>query len=328
MQLKARREVLDRAFVFFERSGGSRASSRRAPILSFAWLTLGLFLCFAPVLQAATDRGVWFWDDPTYPFGSVNVVGNHAQETTAINEFLRWQIKHIYGSYGNCTTPDIAAWNQQLHANGLTSQLLLSENTWIDPKYRTSLLTLIQTNLLDFNNTQAVDARFDGLHLDIEPNGLPGWTGWSPAKKKAKFYLLRDTYQAVRTYLDSNGGTLIPVYADLAVWYDQLSGPIGWTNGAERDACFTAITSTVTEISLMAFERPTLAAIQAGVRYETGTYPGKFRGALETNIGASPHTWPDFTAFMNMVGQVEGAYPGLGLDIQDFAQFETFAPPP
>lgn len=327
MQSSEARKIQVAAAAYPRECGGKLAALKPRLFLKFAWVLLFLF-CLAPALKAATDRGVWFWDQPTYPFGSVNVVGKHAKETQAINKFLRWKIDHVYGSYGNCATPAIAAWNQRLHANGISSELLLSENTWIYPRNRGSLLALIQSNLLDFNKIHPAKGRFDGLHLDIEPHGLPGWSRWSPAEKKARLHLLRDTYQAVRAYLDSNGGTLIPIYADLPVWLDQIPGPIGWQSARERDAFFAAITSTVTEFSLMAFERSTLAAIQAGVAYEMGGYPGRFRVALEANIGPSHHTWSDFADFMNMVRQVEGSYPGIGLDIQDFAQFASFAPAP
>ena len=94
--------------------------------------------------SAQVPRGVWWWTGTTARWGSAGVVGTAEKEQAAVEEFRRWQIGQVYGSYGARPVSEpgvIASWNTRLHAAGMESQLLLSENTWIFPDVRPNFLT-------------------------------------------------------------------------------------------------------------------------------------------------------------------------------------------
>jgi len=134
----------------------------------------------------AEPRGVWWWTSAGNPWGVDQVLGNESKEADVLQFLRAWNFGRVYCSFSAQTRASpaiIRAWNAKLHAAGISSQFLLSENTWIFPQYRTNLLTVhIQPKLIDFNAaaTNAAQA-YDALHLDIEPHGLPEWGTNTPA---------------------------------------------------------------------------------------------------------------------------------------------------
>jgi hypothetical protein len=130
---------------------------------------------------------------------------------------------------------------------------------------------------------------------------------------------LRDTYAMVRTHFVTNGLPDFPIYADLPVWFDS-SPSIGWTNTAERDAWYAAISTNLTGVSLMPFERDTFSNIDNGVSWERMNITNaSVRIGLESDIGGSA-TWPTSLDFDAMMETLESNY-GIdeATDIQAYA---------
>ena len=239
-------------------------------------------------------------------------------------------VRMIYGSYGDRPITEasvIAAWNAKLQAAGMESQSLLSENTWIQVAFRPALLSLITTRVLNYNNAPGRTAaeKFDGLHLDIEPQGLPEWSGLTPAQKRSYLLLLRDTFVDVRAHFVAAGQPAFPVYADLPVWFDNLpvdGGSIGWLSAADRNQWFNDIAAPLTGITLMPFDRLTFTSINDGVMWERANVTGAVvRSGIEADIGAGL-TWASVPDFNAMMETMESAYgPGGAVDIQSYRQW-------
>jgi len=288
--------------------------------------TLGLL---AP-LHASKHRAVWFWGSSSSPnYGAANVVGNNTLENQTIAFFNSKKIRRVYGSYGNRPEADkepgvIAAWNAKLQAEGIQSQFLMAENTWIFPANHTSFLGKVQARVIDFNNApgRTTAEKFDALHLDIEPQalntsgGITGWSDQTAAGKKDYLFKLRDTYAAVRQLFVNEGLPNFPIYADLPVWFDS-SASIGWTGTAERDQWFDDIASSLTGISLMPFDRDSFSSIDSGVSWELANITGMtVRVGLEADVDT---TWADVPEFHDMMEQLETAYgPSRAVDIQSY----------
>jgi len=285
-----------------------------------------LLLCPA-FSQASKHRAVWFWQDAGSPYGASNIVGNNVLENQTVAILQNRMVKRVYGSYGQHPVTNaavIAGWNAKLEAAGIQSQFLMSENTWIFPSNHAGFLMKISERVIDFNNAPGRTAaqKFDGLHLDIEPQALGEWSGLSAAGKRNYLLLLRDTYAAVRQHLTNEGAPAFPVYADLPVWFDNLpvdGGSIGWSGAAERDQWFADIAVSLTGISLMAFERTTLSSISNGVAWERANISGAdVRVGLEADVGAGL-TWATLADFNVMIENVEGAFgPGDAVEIQSY----------
>ena len=291
-----------------------------------AALLSGLFLS-----AHAASCGTWWWKKSEHRWGLVNIVGDANKEAAAISELQRWGLDRVYGSYGSRPINEPAVirnWNNQLDAAGISSQILLSENTWIFPEYRTNLLELIQLRLINFNAAAAAPAeRFDALHLDIEPQGLSEWNAAGPAERNGYLLLLRDTFHDVRTYLDSHTAEHIPVYADLPVWFDNISDSTGWTNETARNAWFADLNRDLDGLSLMAYERSSLSSISSGISWEISTMTNEIRAGLEIDIGPDA-TWETFEELTNMLAQIQTAFtPEIGTDLHTLYAFEDYTPP-
>lgn len=290
-------------------------------LISCSSILLALLFAALPC-RANKNRAVWFWASPGSVYGSISIVGTPVRETQTLNFFNNRHIKKVYGSYQNRPVSEpavIATWNAKLQAEGIESQFLMSENTWIYPSNHAGFLTKITERVINFNAGQPADSQFDGLHLDIEPQALPEWDSATPTEKRDMLNLLRDTYEVVRTHFTTSGLPAFPVYADLPVWFDSSSS-IGWTDSAERDAWFDAIASNLTGVSLMPFDRDTFSLIDSGVSWERANITNaSVRIGLETDIGSSG-TWPTSLDFNNMMETLESSY-GIdeATDIQAYA---------
>lgn len=268
-------------------------------------------------------RGTWFWRDTGDPNGAGAVVGDAAAEAATLAAFGELGVRRVYGSFDwlNATAGEISSWNADVHAAGGTSFLLLSENTWIDPTNQADLEDLLQDRLLSFNAAHP-GGRFDGVHLDIEPQGLDEWDTWDAAQKRQALDDLADTYTFVRATLDAGGATDVPIFADLPVWFDNLpadGGSVGWADAADRDAWFDALAASLDGVSLMAFERSTLSLIDSGVSWELANVPLEVRVGLEADVGCGA-TWETVADLLDMADQVEAAYgPLVGVDLQSWS---------
>ena len=298
----------------------------------FQLLFLAVLLLFLPSRgMAEGTRGIWWWTSPGHPWGVDQVLGNPTREAEAIGFFKAWKFGKVYCSFSPQTLANpgvIRAWNSKLHAAGISSQLLLSENTWIYPQHRANLLTAhIKPKLIDFNAAAGPAERYDALHLDIEPHGFPEWPTLTPLERKNLLLLLRDTFQEVRAFMNQNGAAGIPVYADLPVWYDQVPNPVGWDSVAERDAWFQALGQSLAGISMMAYDRKTAAGIENGVSWELQNFAGETRVALEASVGEGK-TWASFESLLAMMQTQEQIQPlRRDLDIHDFIQFHDLPLP-
>ena len=175
--------------------------------------------------------------------------------------------------------------------------------------------------MITFNAGQTAAGKFDGLHLDIEPQALTEFKTGTLTEKRDYLNLLRDTYALVRNHFVSNSLPDFPIYADLPVWFDSLDA-IGWTDEAERDAWFTAISTNLTGISFMPFDRNSFSSINRGVSWErTSITNASVRIGLEADIGAS-NTWATSLDFNAMMETYETNY-GLedAIDIQSYRQW-------
>src|ERR1700683_4182281 len=174
----------------------------KATMTSILWALLAL----AVVLPAAADRsapvhGLWVWKS-----SSVLQAPSAAQ---ALDEFCRSSaITEIYISvpsqYSALEGLNLAQLITQLHASGVRVEALLSSTNADEPGApRTKLLDHVQS-ILQFNRQHPAQ-RFDGVHLDIEPqqrpeNKGPGNLEFLPGLVQA--------YRAVRVLTDRAGLTL------------------------------------------------------------------------------------------------------------------------
>jgi hypothetical protein len=235
-----------------------------------AFSVLAAVLCLVPgaAAQGQNDQfvhGVWVWKTP--------ILLDLPARGEALRDFCRSnQINEVYLSF---TSQNSAAPEQQeiekliglLHKSHIRVEALLSSNDADEPgKHRDKLMAHVN-EVLSFNREHS-HQRFDGFHLDIEPqqrqeNKGPGNLGFLPD--------LLDTYHAVLVLAEQNQMT---VNADIPIKF--LKADVG-----QRQA----LMSSLPRLTLMLYElsspgdgQSTAAQAdklrQAGTKFMDAAYQG------------------------------------------------------
>jgi len=141
------------------------------------------------------------------------------------------QIERFFGSEEGMK--ELQSFMQRLRAGGVTAQVLLGENTWIYPENRKKLLRIV--NLVEKYNLTYPFARFEGIHLDVEPHSLPEWE--REKERLAAYY--------IQTLKDVKFVSNDRVFADVS--YKYAKERIGSRNLAEE------VLQAVDGVSVMAY---------------------------------------------------------------------------
>lgn len=301
----------------------------------FRWRGDGLFLVLTVVIWLAgcvqgQARAVWWWYGSSDRWGAGEILGDSQKESVVLDQFLEWDFDVVYGSYRNLPQSQsnaVAQWNQRLDAAGVESVLLLGDNDWVLPEHRSNLVELVQEHLLDFNAAQTASSmKFDGLHLDMEPQATAEWKTGSSEDKQVLLGQLLDTFEELRVLLDDAGATDVPISAALPVWFDSSSS-IGWATDQARDDWFAELGSYLDEISLMAFERESLSSISNAVSWEVANFSGRVYVGLNCDIGPGEE-WASFEQFTNRLADVEEALGDsiAGTAVQSFRHLQEARP--
>ncbi|HHT9120392.1 MAG TPA: hypothetical protein ACFYD3_07605 [Candidatus Hypogeohydataceae bacterium YC41] len=149
--------------------------------------------------------------------------------------------------------PALISFVTKCHLNGIIVSTLFGEAKWVYPQYRQNMLDRIQS-VLTYNSNNSTEARFDGIHLDIEPHTLPEWD----TNKVVLLGLLADTYAAANQAMSSQPGLQLEV--DVPVFYDKVD-----------ISTFTRIVDTVDVLTVMAYARKTVNSVVNAVSVEIAT---------------------------------------------------------
>jgi hypothetical protein len=194
---------------------------------------LGVFSVFALAGTPAPVHGLWVWKSQT--------ILEEPRGTETLLEFCRSEgINEVYVSVSERTA---AAEESQLtrlvallHGSNIRVEALLSSADADEPgKHRDTLLRHVQ-EIADFNRKHAED-RFDGVHLDVEPQQRPENKGSGNLRFVPG---LIDAFRAVRALAEPAGMT---VNADIE--NKLLKG-----NPGEREMLLTS----VPRVTLMMYE--------------------------------------------------------------------------
>ncbi len=298
-----------------------------------ATATLLLLAPLPALAQSATptaghDRGIWFWQARSSPYGSTAIVGNAQLEDQTIANFKKLGVTTVYGSYVFTPETDLAVlrqWNRKLTTNGITSYLLLSDVEAIFPARWTSASKVTQTEFVEFNKEAKPEERFAGLAFDIEPHILTTATehpSWKDATNEQRRQYVGDLLlflQKTRAQLDANGEKSALIQTSLTNWYSKLGERIEWKNSEDRDAWFTQLAEVCTRVSIMDFEIPSTTVILQRNAEESRLLHGKARIALRANLGKE---WKSSEDFWSAVQAVE-TQTNQSIDIQAYAVLHT-----
>lgn len=252
----------------------------------------------------------WHWGSYSKKYGvNFAVEGSPAIATEIIAAYKASNVTRVYGGFARLpgAKPSLmAAWNKRLKAAGIESHLLIGSSSWVYPQNRASMLSEITTQFIGYNQKVEADARFVGLHVDIEPHGLAEWKTASLTRKRELLQMLCDTYRDIKSHLLAKGVTNVQLYADLPVWFDNLSS-LGWASTTERDAWFKRCDVYLDGLSMMAYETSSIPTILSRTQWERTNFTGVVEVGLNvTDLGPLWRTKSDFTYAINEVNKQTG----------------------
>lgn len=181
---------------------------KKAAIWMFA---LSLMLAFSHAQNALASgdapdtRATWLWNPWMFVEDEAAVLA--FLETKDVNKVYvqidRDIPKNTYRSFVT-----------QAHARGIAVFALDGAPSWVAPKGFTNQNQLMNW-LGNYQNGSLAQARFDGIHLDVEPYLYSGWNSNRAATVKS--------YQSLLQRAATSSAQLnLPLEADMPFWFDEI----------------------------------------------------------------------------------------------------------
>lgn len=245
-------------------------------------------------------------------------LGNRPAEEEFIRTVREMGIKGVYISFDGRQIEkffkteegekELLDFMKRLRSYGISAQALFGENTWIFPENRKKLLQIVR--LVEAYNLKYPFAKFDGIHLDIEPHSL---SGWERAKERYINYYLQTLRDVKFNFNDK-------VYVDIS--YRYIYERVGPRNLAEE------VFQSVDGVNVMAYTTNIVKLRQIAEDYKalSRIYRKDLTIALSVEK-AQPATisfyykpWSSFQRALEVIKEV-------GVDkaaIQDFTSFKDY----
>lgn len=259
-------------------------------------LLFPILLLLAASLTAAETRGMWIY--------KTDEIAASAAASDALFDFcakrhitdLFWQVHFTKLENGGRELKNVAptrAFIQHAHARSLRIHALFG-----DPSHALKAKHAIVFASIDgiqaFNREGPADAHFDGVHLDIEPHGLPQW-------KKADFAQKCDlltqfvevNHKAVSRAHAADSGLIYGV--DIVFWLDKTTPegkpayPVTY-QGVAKDAA-KHLLDCVDHVAIMSYrdtdegKNGIISLVAKTIAYADTTKAKVFVGAKMANIG-------------------------------------------
>jgi len=139
---------------------------------------------------------------------------------------------------------DLQTFIAHLHHAGIKAAALMGEPTWVYEKNRQKMLRRIQF-VLEYNDNTIDPARFDAIHLDIEPHTLAEWGDY----KKILVNNLAETLKLANN-ITSRGRQRLPLEIDIPTFYHKVD-----------KTALEKIVQNADSVTIMAYERPTAESV-------------------------------------------------------------------
>lgn len=306
-------------------------------------LLFSILLLMAVPLSAVETRGMWIY--------KTDEVAASPEASDALFDFcsqrhitdLFWQVHFArLEKGGRClkNTESTRAFLQRAHARSLRIHALFG-----DPSHalraRHAIVLASIDGILTFNRENPSDARFDGVHHDIEPHGLPQWKKAELAQKcDLLTQFVEVNHKAVSRAHAEDPGLIYGV--DIVFWLDKTT-PEGKPaypvifQGIAKDAA-KHLLDCVDHVAIMSYrdtaegKNGIISLVAKTIAYADTTKAKVFVGAKMANIGPKMEGFYGMTEaqMMSALKAVDDAYtphPGYaGLAFFMYEAFKTMSP--
>ncbi|MEC0255532.1 hypothetical protein P4H67_04230 [Paenibacillus lautus] len=156
--------------------------------------------------ENATKKATWIWQ--------TNLIQDGGEE---VLRFSREEgINLIYLQIDRQLPSEIyEAFIQRAHENQIAVHALGGDPRWALTEHREDMLGLADW-VINYNGKVSAGARFDGIHLDIEPYVLPHW-------EDEKDKIISTWEQNLKVFLNQVSGNDLELGIDIPFWFDPYT---------------------------------------------------------------------------------------------------------
>jgi hypothetical protein len=156
--------------------------------------------------ENATKKATWIWQTDLIQDGGEELLRFSREEG----------INLIYLQIDRQLPSEIyEAFIQRAHENQIAVHALGGDPRWALTEYREDMLGLADW-VVNYNGKVSAGARFDGIHLDIEPYVLAQW-------EDEKDKIISTWVQNLEVFLNQVSGNELELGIDIPFWFDQYS---------------------------------------------------------------------------------------------------------
>lgn len=252
-------------------------------------------------------RALWVW-------GASELLENEEYEAFFISFCRTKGIKKVFFSINKQLSdsldqnPAVAKFIVRLHQHDIKISALMGENSYIYPGQRERLIRNLQ-NILSYNSMNEEGARFDAVHLDIEPHTLKEWE----TNKRELLNMLAETLTEAKGVISSGGGLQMEV--DIPVFYDKIDQSI-----------LMRIVETADVVTVMAYEKKKYEEVIEAVKAETKAV---VNAGKEIIIGFNAKDFSEEAEMEELIAEVGNRLSGsssfAGFGVHDFKHYRALS---
>jgi len=198
------------------------------------------------VASNSYTEAIWLWKTADVLKGDPKKAFMNFCKSKDINKVFVSINKRVISSIEQSS--DLQTFIAHLHHAGIKAAALMGEPTWVYEKNRQKMLRRIQF-VLEYNDNTIDPARFDAIHLDIEPHTLAEWGDY----KKFLVNNLAETLKLANN-ITSRGRQRLPLEIDIPTFYHKVD-----------KTALEKIVQNADVVTIMAYERRTAESVVKSV---------------------------------------------------------------
>ncbi|MCH8873152.1 hypothetical protein IH824_10340, partial [candidate division KSB1 bacterium] len=159
-------------------------------------------------------EAIWLWNTAEVLNGEPREAFINFCKNQGVNKVFVSINKKVISSIAQSS--DLQTFIAHLHYANIKAAALMGEPIWVYKKNRQKMLRRIRF-VLEYNNNTIDPARFDAIHLDIEPHTLAEWGDY----KKFLVNNLAETLKLANN-ITSRGRQRLPLEIDIPTFYHKV----------------------------------------------------------------------------------------------------------
>jgi len=310
---------------------------------------VGALLCFLPFYQEvaaaelAQGHGMWVYETAE--------IAASPEEQERLFSFcqkrgitdLFWQVHFSKAESDVCHLENGEAHRsflREAHAHSLRIHALTGDPSHTRTAKHGRVISLVEA-LLAFNVSSDAEGRFDGLHLDIEPHGLPEWKKADTALRCELLGQFVELHRLVAERLRREKDSIL-LGTDLVFWLNK-SGPDGSpaypveVSGLTKDPT-AFLLDLVDQVAIMSYRDTTegrngiVALVAETIRQADTTKAKVYVGVKMAPIGSAKESYfgrreADMWTDLQRVEEAYQSHPGYaGMAFFHYGAFRMMAP--